>query len=430
MVFCPVGRRPLITAAKFPSAVAGPFVYLVAAGILGGVGTYVVVILAGRSLTEADYSDFSWFWSLVVLIGLGLFLPIEQEIARRGAIAGARAVPVRSALPTVVLVAVVSAALALAITIAVARGTNTVVLCSALAATSAAYALQYVVKGELAAQLRVSEYAAVTAIEAVLRIALSAVFAVMGGGELVAFVAVIPVAAVLSAACGLALLTRARRAPAGSEHSTDGSQDTAQGFGTSVRHRVASSIVLQVLLNFAPIAAFVFEGGAGATPGLLLVLVSLARVPIFGYQSVQGALLPRLIALGQARGHRAYVVAARWTVAAAALLAMFWSAALLIGGALLIEVFFGTRYVVPSSTVALVAGAFAILLTAMVTSDALLAAGRHRSVSVSWFASLAVAVGCALALQDLTLRSVLPIAAGGLMFLTIGLIMLTRPERS
>ena len=38
--------------------------------------------MADRPLTKAEYSPLSATWSLVFLIGPGLFLPLEQEISR------------------------------------------------------------------------------------------------------------------------------------------------------------------------------------------------------------------------------------------------------------------------------------------------------------------------------------------------------------
>ena len=73
---------------------AGPLIRL-----LGGVGaaalaTYVYLIVVARAVGPAEYAAFSAFWAVVVIIGTGVYLPVEQESARRGA-AGAGPAPPR-----------------------------------------------------------------------------------------------------------------------------------------------------------------------------------------------------------------------------------------------------------------------------------------------------------------------------------------------
>ena len=60
-----------------------PGTVAVGAGLaLLGLASYVHLAVAGHSLTEADYSSLSVLWTIVFTLGIGLFMPVEQEVAR------------------------------------------------------------------------------------------------------------------------------------------------------------------------------------------------------------------------------------------------------------------------------------------------------------------------------------------------------------
>ena len=50
--------------------------------IVLGAGMYVHLAVAGHSLTASGMAAVSVLWSLVFLLGLGVFLPVEQELIR------------------------------------------------------------------------------------------------------------------------------------------------------------------------------------------------------------------------------------------------------------------------------------------------------------------------------------------------------------
>ncbi len=57
--------------------------------LLAGVCTYAFLAIAGHALTPLQYSAFASFWALLFVVAPGIFLPLEQELAR--AIAARRA---------------------------------------------------------------------------------------------------------------------------------------------------------------------------------------------------------------------------------------------------------------------------------------------------------------------------------------------------
>ncbi|HYO18429.1 MAG TPA: hypothetical protein VES02_07160, partial [Dermatophilaceae bacterium] len=64
---------------------------LLAAQVSLGVGSYVLLIAAGRSLDTGAFAAFSVFWSLVFSFGLGLFGPLELMVLRLSALPRASA---------------------------------------------------------------------------------------------------------------------------------------------------------------------------------------------------------------------------------------------------------------------------------------------------------------------------------------------------
>ncbi|NKY08492.1 hypothetical protein HF998_16130, partial [Cellulomonas hominis] len=49
---------------------------------LSGLATYVLLVVVARAVGPVAYGDFSVFWTFVVVVSLGGFLPVEQLTAR------------------------------------------------------------------------------------------------------------------------------------------------------------------------------------------------------------------------------------------------------------------------------------------------------------------------------------------------------------
>ena len=50
--------------------------------IVAGLSAYGFLFVADKALSKAEYSPLGALWSLVFLVGPGVFLPLEQEISR------------------------------------------------------------------------------------------------------------------------------------------------------------------------------------------------------------------------------------------------------------------------------------------------------------------------------------------------------------
>ena len=85
-----VSARPLAGVAGFRAKVSRraldvlpPGTLTVGAGLLVlGAGYYAHLAVAGHSLPASGMAALSVLWSIVFLLGLGVFLPVEQELIR------------------------------------------------------------------------------------------------------------------------------------------------------------------------------------------------------------------------------------------------------------------------------------------------------------------------------------------------------------
>ncbi|HBH76541.1 MAG TPA: polysaccharide biosynthesis protein, partial [Acidimicrobiaceae bacterium] len=55
---------------------------------INGISTYGFLVLARRAVGDEAYGGLAIVWSLVYILGPGLFQPLEQEVARATAARG------------------------------------------------------------------------------------------------------------------------------------------------------------------------------------------------------------------------------------------------------------------------------------------------------------------------------------------------------
>jgi O-antigen/teichoic acid export membrane protein len=153
---------------------------------ISGLAVYGFLGVTARVLAPEDYAPLSVLWSLVFILGPGLFVPLEQEVARTvaaravtGRLAGSalrRAIAI-GALASLVIGAAVAA---LAPVLAVHLFAGRVELAIALSLTVPGMAAVHLTRGVLAGQGRFRGYALLVAAEAVLRFVAAALLAFAG----------------------------------------------------------------------------------------------------------------------------------------------------------------------------------------------------------------------------------------------------------
>ncbi len=259
-----------------------------------GVTTYGFLVIAHRALGAAAYSPFSVLWALIFVAAPGLFLPLEQEVGRAAA---ARRVAGLGAGPLVRRALLLGIGLAVAVMALAGAGEAPLIadlfqgeggLLAGFVVAIACYVLYYLSRGTLAGAGRFGGYASILLVEGVARIGAAVLLwrlGVTSGGAY-------GLAIGLPCVVGLAVvLPRQRRIAAPGPDAHWSELTSALGW------LLTGSLLAQGLTNVAPLAFQALFGAAHrATAGEILNGLIIARIPLFLFQAVQAALMPKLSA--------------------------------------------------------------------------------------------------------------------------------------
>jgi O-antigen/teichoic acid export membrane protein len=406
------GRHPLrrLLAALPPGMLA------VGAGlvILGG-ASYVHLAVASRALSRPDYSAMSVVWAIVFSIGLGLFMPIEQEITRlvaarraAGGPAGGAGGPVLrrgAVLAAAVLALLLLAVVAAARPIADRLFAGDVGLVWALGAALAGLAVAHTTRGLLAGAGAFGWYGAQLGVDGGLRMALAAGLAVAGVRSPVAYALILAAGPLGGVLATLPAVLREARPGA------------AVAWADLVRGLLlltASSLLAQLVVNIGVVNVRILEPAEELLAGALLSAIVLARIPLFVFASLQAALLPGLshaVAAGDRAGYRSLLVRALGLVA---LLGLGGGVPAVLLGPWAVRVLFNQPGELGAADFAWLAAGTLAYMAALVLGQAAQAMGRHRDQTLAWLAGTAVLLAVTLLPGDIKLRVELAYAAGSL----------------
>ena len=396
------------------------------------VNAYLAII--ARNISAAEYAYFGAFWSLALVAGFGVFLPIEQETARLMQVPDRPRGLLRAALLTAASMAAVEVLLVAAAAPWLARALGghlvSVVAIGLLCLISAG---QFVVRGALIGMDRMGRYALVMLTDTLLRVVFAAGVALFAGEPgSPAFAWTLVAAIGLAHAPQLFLLatrrTRLGQVPAMGTHTV-----TVPEVRRAVAPLLLGSLCAQLLLNGPPvlIPALANNEFEVTRAGQFLAAFTLARVPLFLVVPLQTALLPMLTALLHS-GDR--VALRRVMLQIAAGLAGLGVAALLLGwfaGPLLVGLIFGQSYVLGGKDIALLAVGVAAHIGLVLVTQVLVAAVRHTLVAWAWLCGVVVATVLLFTVPDLLLAAELAFLAGSTTGWLVGtlLVLTTGRER-
>lgn len=382
--------------AALAEARAGGGLVPVAIGLaVYGVATYGYLGLAMRTLGPEASAPLSVLWSVLNGVGIGLFVPFEQELGRRTAERRERGLGngpvVREAVRAAGVVMGVVAALTLVLSAVLAErlygGHGELVLVTVLAL--AGMALSYVVRGVLSGNGRFVAYGAQFTVDGTLRVAAAAALWAAGVDSLIAFGLVLVAAPVLAV-----LVTtpwgRGVLVSPGPEH---GRRQAATALGTLI----GASLLAQVLANAGPVIVELLGGpGEADAAAQFLAALVVARVPLFTFAAVQAVLLPSLArAVATARPdvfRRQFGVVVGVTGAIGVLGIM----AVWLVGTTVVPLLAGDAFGVDRGVITLIAASGAAQMIAQAIAQALLALDDERSVAWAWAVGLgALVVACA-----------------------------------
>lgn len=400
----------------------------VGAGLLVlGAGSYAHIAIAGHTLPVTAMAAMSVLWSIVYLLGLGVFLPIEQELirlvaARTAMGEGITPVVRRAAAAAGAVLAVILVLLAVAAG-PIARGLfgGDLAMVAVLAAAALALAVVSVSRGTLAGLGRFGSYGSQLAVDGGLRILLACVLGVAGVRSAAVFGLILCVAPLLAVAGTLTPAIRGLR---------PGPAVTWKDLGGRLGLLIITMVLAQLIMNAAVINVRLLSPGDPAVVGALLAAAVVARAPLFIFTSVQTSLLPGLsgaIASGDRARFRMLLARGCGAVTVlgtgGGLLAAFL-------GPWLIRTLFGARPVLSSADFGWLAAGTLCYMLAMVLGQAAMAQRRHPSQLLSWLAGVIVLALVTLAPGDVKVRVVTAYAAGSVtVAVALAGLLLWRPQR-
>ena len=355
--------------------------------VLGG-ASFVHLGVAGHAMTGAHYSAMLVVWSIVFSIGIGLFMPIEQEItrivaARRGK-GGTAGQPVEGAVAILRRGVTLAVGQLAAILVLLAVFGRTVAdklfhgdmsLVWALGGALAALACAHPTRGVLAGTGAFGWYGAQLGIDGGLRVVLAVGLGLAGATSPLAYALILTIAPVLSVVATLPAVLRLVRPGPGV-----GWGELTGGLGLLV----VSSLLAQLVVNVAVVNVTILDPGDQALAGALGSAIVLARVPLFVFASLQASLLPGLshaIAHGDRAGFRGLL---RRALGLVVLLGLGGGIPAVILGPWLMTALFGVGRVLDRLDFAWFAAGTTAYMAALVYGQAVQALGRHPYQTLAW----------------------------------------------
>lgn len=375
-----------------------------------GVASYGFLTITGRALGPERYGGLSALWALGFLLGPGACLPVEQEVSRALASRAARGLgggPLvkRASIGAGVLAAaLVGLALIASPWLVDDLFDGETLLLVGLLLLLAGYALEYLVRGIFAGNSRFGSYGILLGGEAGSRLLVSIVMVAAGVATAGPYGVMLGVAPFIGVLVSLrrrdGLVTPGPPAPW---------RELTRSFGWLL----AGSLFAQALINTGPILVQVLgsEKSEAATGQFLASLV-IARIPVFLFQGVQAALLPRLAGhAGAGQVHDLRSETRRMSAAVGALCVVATLGAWSLGPTV-VRIAFGADFALGSRDLALLAAASCIYLFGLTLSQALIALREQPRVAIGWGIGIATLVVVTLLGHDLLLRVELGFLAG------------------
>lgn len=384
----------------------------IGAGLLiGGVSIYVFFRLGQEALGQDGFKPIVSLWFVMFALVPGFFLPLEQEVSRAVAHRRALGDGVRPVVRKVIPVAAtITIALAASVAIGRDRFTNdlfegSAVVTLALVLALVGYAPFHIARGICSGLGHFRVYSTMIALDGLLRVVASAAFLLIGMdrvGPYALMVAVVP----LVIAAGAFGSGRLRTEP--------GSPSSWGELAPNLGWLLLGTLCSGALINAGPLTVDLL--GNGTPPEVVTRFanaVLLARVPLFLFQAVQAAMLPRLTqlaALGDSREFRDVLRRLFVLVGGVGVVGVVGA---FVAGPWVLELVYEGG--IDRRTITLLAFASAVYMLAQACAQSVLSMSGHVLVAGGWVASFVSFVVVAVwSSNDLFLRVELALIASSI----------------
>jgi O-antigen/teichoic acid export membrane protein len=349
--------------------------------LIAGVATYAFFRVGTRALGgDEEFAPISALWFATFSLAPGFFLPLEQELGR--ALAHRRASG-EGGQPVVRRVLLLGAVLAGIVLLAIAVASPAITkhyfdgdwfMLVALAVAFTAYAPAHLARGICSGTGRFRDYAIIMGSDGVVRIVLCVTLAGIG----------VTAAGPYGLAVGLAPLFAVGVVAARGHLKTElGPEATWNEVTPNLGWLLIGSVFGAALLNAGVVAAkLLAEENEEELVTQFAYGVLLARIPLFMFQAVQAALLPRLSRLAARNELVEFRSGLRTLTLIVVAVGVVGTTGAFILGPFVIERFYGAE--LSGRTLAMLALSSACYMLALATAQAVIALRGHALVALGW----------------------------------------------
>lgn len=376
--------------------------------IITGAASYAFFKVGQQALGKEAFKPVMTLWFVAFTLVPGFFLPVEQELGR--SLAHRRAVG-EGGRPVVRRVTTLAVALGLSVVAAILLSCTWLnrhmfeghwVVTVALIAAIASYGLMTVAKGIASGSARFAAYGALLGIDSAVRIGACIVLWLAGVTNVGAYaltLALSPLAAVA--------WVHFR----GQTHTEDGPSIELREVTPNLSWLLLGSLMSAALVNAGPLGVDVLASSAEAAKVTAFGNgVILARIPLFMFQAIQAALLPRLARLAAQGDIGEFRHGFNRLMVVVGGVAALGTAGAYVAGPKVLDVIYGGG--LDNRTLGLLALSSGMFMLAQSCAQAVIALNGHRIVALGWLAGAATFVAVtAVASHDLYLRVELGLVA-------------------
>ena len=369
--------------------------------LVAGVTIYIFFKIGQQALGQEKFKPLVSLWFVMFAIAPGFFLPIEQELSR--AVAHRRALNqgVGPVVKKVALLCVVTVVFLLALILLLSPMINdnlfegNVIITVSLAIAIVTYGALYFTKGLSSGLGKFSAYGFIVGADGAIRVLACTALLLLGVTQLSAYSLIIVITPIIGVM--IVLL-------AGQLKTESGPPATWSEITENLVWLLGGSIFAAALVNAGPLTVDLLGDSQDAIRVTQFGnAVLLTRVPLFLFQAVQAALLPRLTRLA-ARGDLVeFKIGFRRLVVLVIGVGVFGTVGAFLFGPFFLDLVYGGG--IDRRTLTLLALASAIYMMALAIAQAVIALRGHRLVALGWLLSFLSYVLCAWKVsQDLFLR--------------------------
>jgi O-antigen/teichoic acid export membrane protein len=394
--------------------------------LIAGVTIYIFFKIGQQALGQEEFKPLVSLWFVMFAIAPGFFLPVEQELSR--AIAHRRALG-QGTNPVVrkvalLCVAIVVFLVALILVLSPIINDNLfedqAIITASLAIAIISYGLLYFTKGLSSGLGKFPAYGFIVGADGAIRVVACTILLVAGVTALSAYSIIIVITPII----GVMIIYL------GGQLRTDPGPPAAWSEITeNLVWLLGGSIFAAALVNAGPITVDLLGDKSDAIRVTQFGnAVLLTRVPLFLFQAVQAALLPRLTRLAARGDLDEFKVGFRRLVVLVIGVGAFGIVGAFLLGPFFLDLVYGGG--IDRRTLTLLALASAIYMMALAIAQAVIALRGHRHVALGWLLAFISYVVSALAVSDdLFLRvevALVVSSAVALLYFVFGLKLLLR----